>query len=78
MLKELEGERGTGLCRGKDTEQYAGAENSQITEYKIFINKYYLHKNSVNSQAVRRCSLEAYTYYTMPGKAGATGQQDAV
>lgn len=53
--EEVEWERATGLCKGKDTEQYAGAENSQITEYKIFTNKYYLHKNSVNSQAVRRC-----------------------
>jgi len=35
MPKELECERATGLCKGKDTEQYAGAENSQITEYKI-------------------------------------------
>lgn len=51
--EELEWERDTGLYKGKDSEQYAGAENSQITEYKIFTNKYYLHKNSVNSQAVR-------------------------
>lgn len=71
MLKEeLEGERGTGLCTGKDTERYAGAENSQITEYKIFTNKYYLHKNSVNSQAVRRCSLEAYTTTPCQGRQG--------
>ena len=68
MLKgELVMGRDSGLCKGKDNEQQSRSETTQITEYKIFANKQYLHEKPVNSAAVTWYSLEAMNYLAEEG-----------
>lgn len=69
MLKgELVVGRDSGLCQGKDNEQQSGAETTQITAYKISVNKQYLHEKPVNSTAVTWYPLEAMNYLAGEGK----------